>query len=151
MKKNGFTLIELVVVIAIIAILSLIILFAVLQYINKSKDSNASGNLAVLIPAGETYYNIENANNGDGYHGFCASTSSVVKNAFSQMPTPSPVVDCASGSFPGLCCNVNSNNETWAACAQEFTDKTQAYCVDSRGVKEGMANSSCTTSLTQCP
>ena len=61
MKNKGFTLIELIIVIVIIAILSAVILFSITQYINKGKDSNISANLAVLIPAGEVYYNSYNS------------------------------------------------------------------------------------------
>jgi prepilin-type N-terminal cleavage/methylation domain-containing protein len=130
--KKGFTLIELVVVIAIVGILSTVILFSVAQYINKGKDSNIKGNLAVLISAGEVHYN------GHGsYLEFCSS--SVVDNAYDQIPKPNVEMDCGTG----LCCFVNSYGDMWAACAQLFTDNTKAYCVDSRGVQGEIANSGC--------
>lgn len=155
--SKAFTLIELIVVIVIIAILSGVILFSISQYVNKGKDSNISGNLAVLIPAGEVFYN----SNHNSYIDFCDPTGSgtVLKNAISQMPlqssgAPSP---CYS-DFPtsttnpaGVCCNVNSNGDSWAACARELTNPDYAYCVDSRGVKKRINNSSCDNNLTQCP
>lgn len=157
----GFTIMELVVVIAITAVLSGIILFSIAQYISKGKDSNTAGNLAVLIPAGEVFY----SGNGNSYQGFCdptQSAGSVFKNAISQMPK-NPNGPCYSGSSTtytsttnpaGACCSVvdsSQNYQAWAACAKEFTDTTRAYCVDSRGVKEDMCNSSCVIGLTQCP
>jgi prepilin-type N-terminal cleavage/methylation domain-containing protein len=135
--NKGFTLIELIVVIAIIAVLSGVILFSITQYISKGKDSNVSGNLAVLVPAGEVFYN----GNGNSYRGFC--TSNVANNAFSQMP-PSTVHNCAEDS-------TNNSYQAWAACAREFTNSSLAFCVDSRGVKKEIDNNSCKSSLTQCP
>jgi prepilin-type N-terminal cleavage/methylation domain-containing protein len=136
MKKNGFTLIELIVTIAIIAVLSGVILFSITQYINKGKDSNIAGNLAVLIPAGEVYYNYTNS-----YSGFCNST--VVTNAFAQMP-PGNVHYCVGDS---------ANSQAWAACVKLFSNTAYAYCVDSRGMKKDkMPVASCTSNLpAQCP
>jgi prepilin-type N-terminal cleavage/methylation domain-containing protein len=138
----GFTLVELIVVIAIITVLYGIILFSVTRYVNKGKDSSIAGNLAVLVPAGEVYYNTENATNGDGYHGFCSS--SVATNAFSQMPA-NTIYHCTEDPA--------NNHQAWAACAGEFTNQNMAFCVDSRGVKEEMKTTSCpcTGSLIQCP
>ena len=158
--EDGFTLIELIVSVAIIAILSLIVLFSVAQYTNKGKDSNVQGNLAVLIPAGEAFYNGENAANGDGYTGFCAS--SAITNIYAQLSLPatsSSAWDCSASATPGLCCLVDSAPATagteWAACAQEFTDNTKAFCVDSTGARKEIANSECATisqwTLMQCP
>jgi prepilin-type N-terminal cleavage/methylation domain-containing protein len=131
--NKGFTLIELIVVIAIIAVLSGIILFSITQYINKGKDSNIAGNLAVLIPAGEIYYN-----NTNSYSGFC--NNPVVTNAVSQMP-PGVVLNCF----------VEPNNsQAWAVCVKEFANPNLAFCVDSRGVKKDIPLGSC-GSIIQCP
>jgi len=165
--EKGFTLVELVVVIAITAVLSGIILFSVTQYINIGKDSNVSGNLAVLIPAGEVFYNIENAENGDGYNGFCDPTQSsgtVFKNTISQMPDQLPTAPCYSSDITatsnpkGVCCRVSGsdqNYQAWAACANEFAKINTAYCVDSRGEKEEIDTTvhpcGSATIMTQCP
>ena len=145
-KNQGFTLIELIVVIAIISILSGVILFSVSQYINKGKDSNIAGNLAVLVPAGEVYYN----SNGYSYVGFC--DSNVVINAKNQMPD-NPNGSCynSSTNLKGVCCY--AQGQAWVACAREFTDSTKAFCVDSRGVKKEIFNTSCTGIMNpvQCP
>lgn len=133
--KRAFTLIELIVVIVITVILSGIILFSVTQYIAKGKDANIAGNLAVLIPSGEVYYN----SNNNSYQNFCGS--SVAVNAFSQMP---------SGTV--YHCNVEPTYyQAWAACARKFTNSSNAYCIDSRGMKEDILNSSCTATLYSCP
>lgn len=164
---EGFTLIELIVSVAIIALLSGIILFSITQYISRAKDSNISGSLAILVPAGEVYYNIENAANQDGYNGFCdPSLNSVLKSAIGQMPK-NPNGSCpyastipASGNVSlgnpaGVCCYVSTPyDDSWAACAQEFTTPTEAYCVDSRGEKEEITNNQCLNTVSNtsmCP
>lgn len=152
--SKGFTLIELMITIAIIAMLSVVVMFSVTQYVSKGKDSNISGNLAVLVPAGETYYNFNEAKNGNGYHDFCVSNP--VKNAIEQMPinadgncyseTRTDVTNPA-----GVCCKVADGNDAWAICARQFTDPTKAFCVDSRGVKRDICNSDCQNNITECP
>ena len=143
--NKGFTLIELIVVIAIIAVLSSVILFSITLYINKGKDSNISGNLAVLVPAGEVFYNI-----GNTYERFCGSD--VVKNAISQIPQ-NPVGACPADNVAAVCCGVASDGQAWAACATEFANSSNAYCVDSRGIKKEISNESCkvVASAAKCP
>ena len=58
---KGFTLIELIVVIAIIGLLSMVVMFSVVQYVNRSRDANIIGNLAILVSAGEVFYNSNHA------------------------------------------------------------------------------------------
>jgi len=140
--NKGFTLIEILVVIAIISIISAIVLFSITQYINKGKDSNIAGNLAVLVPAGEAFYNI-----GNTYDDFCdPNISAVVRNAISQMPV-NPAGSC-SGNDAHMCCSVNINGKSWMACARLFTDTTKAYCVDSMGTEREIDQSQCYSSTT---
>lgn len=146
--EKGFTLIELLVAIAIVGILSGIILFTITQYINKGKDSNISGNLAVLVPAGETYYN----SNNSSYEGFC--NSSVVKNVILQLPKNPLSKACydETNNQSGLCCHVDDQNKNrWAACAQKFSNPDEAFCVDSRGVKREIDITDCINTIVQCP
>jgi prepilin-type N-terminal cleavage/methylation domain-containing protein len=154
MKNKGFTIVELAVVIGIIGILAAIIMFSISQYISKGKDSNVAGNLSVLVPAGENYYNVSN----NSYANFC--TSDVFKNAISQMAKQAsgtcynsnvnPSSWTGSSNPANVCCNVSTLNNAWAACAREFTNPSYAYCVDSRGVKQEITVSSCAPGLTQC-
>ena len=134
--QKGFTLIELIVAIAIIAVLYGIVTFMVAQYINNGKDANVSGNLAILIPAGEVFYSA----NGNSYQGVCDSNqNSVIKNAIEQIPAGTT-----------LFCNEAQDHNSWVACAREFVNPQNAYCVDSRGMKEEIDNGSCRAGLTQC-
>jgi len=134
--KRGFTLIELVVVIAITAVLSAVVLLAINDYINRGKDSNIYGNLVILIPAGEVWYN----GNNRSYEGFCGSE--VVKNAISQMPENPEGACYAPGTNPaGLCCWVNEEGSAWVAYALKFTNTLEGYCVDSRGVRKEVKKS----------
>jgi len=157
MNNKGFTLIELLVSVAIIAVLSGIILYSVTQYISKGKDSNISGNLAILIPAGEVYYNVENAANQDGYAGFCdPNLNSVLRDAVAQMPQNTNGSCYAAGNLAGVCCVVATTyHDAWAACAREFTNGAYAYCVDSRGIKKEICEASCagivSNSISACP
>jgi len=164
--NKGFTLIELIVTIAIIAVLSAIILFSVTQYINKGKDSNISGNLAVLIPAGEVWYN----GNSSSYNtpaSFCnPNQNSVIQNIISQMPV-NPAGSCYYNPYPadssmwgtagtgsgagnpaGVCCAAAS--QAWVACAKELTTPANVYCVDSRAVKKEVVNGNCNTIISSC-
>ena len=131
----GFTLIEVIVTTVIVAVLATMVLLLITQYFNKSKDSNIRGNLVVLISAAEKYYDI---NTGQGYTDFC--DSAVVSNAEDQLPTGSELI-----------CEEAQDGNSWAACVQEFTDTRMAFCVDSRGVKRQICNTSCQPSITQCP
>jgi len=162
--SRGFTLIEMIVVIAIIAVLSGIILFTITQYISKGKDSNIAANMNILIPAGEVFYN----GNGNSYNNtnnspptnFCdPQVDSAMKNVMSQMPVQSSGAPCYSSdtnsswtsvsNIAGLCCYASSDGNSWAACATEFTNSANYYCVDSRGMKEGRTGTCNQASLTQ--
>lgn len=130
MFSKGFTLIELLVVISIISILSAVVLFGVTDYINKGKDAAVQGNLVVLVTAGEVWYD----SNNNSYAGFC--NSKVVENARTSVPST-------------VCCNESSN--AWAAWAQEFTNKSKAFCIDSTGIKKEITTDTDTCAIfTSC-
>jgi len=162
--NKGFTLIELVIVVSIISILYGIVLFSVSQYINKGKDSNIYGNLAVLIPAGEVFYN----GNNSSYIGFCDPSTpngnSILRNTVSQMPQnyagtcyggvlADPTTWRFDSNPAGLCCSVDPTGQAWAAYAQEFANPSNIYCVDSRGMKEETSSDNIPSikSYFQCP
>ncbi|MBI2050091.1 MAG: type II secretion system protein [Candidatus Staskawiczbacteria bacterium] len=132
---RGFTLVEMLVVIAIIVVLASFVLYNVMQYIDKSKDATLKSNLAVLITAGELWYD----RSSSSYVGFCGSTA--VAKALSEPP---PV------SSSDRKCNVNPEGTAWAVCAREFVNSAKAYCVDNKGNQKEIDSSLCTDSITNC-
>ncbi len=63
-KKEGFTLIELMIVVAIIGILAAIAIPAFINYVKRSKTSEAGANLKSLFQGAAAYYEQENWNQG---------------------------------------------------------------------------------------
>ena len=63
-KKEGFTLIELMIVVAIIGILAAIAIPAFVNYVKRSKTSEAGANLKSLFQGAAAYYEAENWQQG---------------------------------------------------------------------------------------
>ncbi|QQR88902.1 MAG: prepilin-type N-terminal cleavage/methylation domain-containing protein [Myxococcales bacterium] len=63
-KKEGFTLIELMIVVAILGILAAVAIPAFVGYVRRSKTSEATGNLNALFKGAASYYNQERSTQG---------------------------------------------------------------------------------------
>ncbi len=133
-NSAGFTLVEMLVVIAIISLLASFVLYSATQYINKGRDATIKGNLAILITAGELWYD----KNDSSYTGFCVSGA--VTKALSEIPTADADKHCY----------VNSSNTAWGTCAKEFVYNTKAYCVDNKGNQKEIDIANCTNTITNC-
>ena len=131
-RTKGFTLVEMLVVIAIISILAAVVLYSSTKYINKGKDASVNGNLAILITAGEVWYD----KNSSTYTGFCGSD--IVVKTLSQVPSAPADKYC------------NNTGTAWAVCAKEFVDKTKAYCVDNKANQTEIDFVNCRNTITNC-
>jgi len=74
-KKEGFTLIELMIVVAIIGILAAIAIPAFVNYVKRSKTSEAGANLKSLFTGAAAYYERENWTQGLVLPGNAAAAS----------------------------------------------------------------------------
>jgi type IV pilus assembly protein PilA len=88
-KKEGFTLIELMIVVAIIGILAAIAIPAFVNYVKRSKTSEAGANLKSLFTGAAAYYEQENWSQGVITAGSTAAASThCVVSAANQSWSP---------------------------------------------------------------
>lgn len=136
-QKNGFTIIELVVVIAIIAVLAAIVMVNVTQYIAKSKDSAIKGNMHTMAVNAAKFYDSD----APTYEDMCTTAGGFL-NAYNAITTAK---------------SCNDIQASWCACATSAVDSSKWFCIDQRGqMKEALTNcntaSYCgSTSAPVCP
>ncbi|OGZ72538.1 MAG: hypothetical protein A2908_01550 [Candidatus Staskawiczbacteria bacterium RIFCSPLOWO2_01_FULL_38_12b] len=119
--KNGFTMIELLVITTIITILTGIVLASFISYKIKSKDSAIKGNLSNALIGGSVYFDIHG-----NYANFC-STYFIEGKIFYDAIIKIGVTPI---------CNTNNSNTAWCVCAPLIHDATKNFCVDSTGIKK---------------
>ena len=121
-NNNGFTIIELIVVIAIIAVLAAIVLVNVTQYIAKGKNAAIKGNMSTIMTNAAVFYDGQSPSTYVGYDlgtTYTQPAASVVTNG----GTMAKVVAASKACF---CTTMNVTNT-------EVTGTT--FCVDTSGLK----------------
>lgn len=143
-NRQGFTLIEILVVIAIIGILSSVVLGSLNSAREKGADGAVKSNLSSVKNVAAIYYDDQSGS----YLGLC-STSQKVIDAMAGSQTvvaPTPIVG---GLGDGEC--VDSSAE-WAAWVNLKLSSTTAWCVDSTGKSGEIAvQDSTSVDLLVCP
>ena len=137
--KNGFTIIELIVVIAIIAVLAGIVLSNVTSYITSSKNAAIKANLSTLTTAGTDWFASGQPGTGSyagSYKNFCGAENPTYVSVFNAIAN-------AGGTDYNCSCDKIGGNSTcvtgaskWCACVQEISDSVKTFCVDSTGYKK---------------
>lgn len=130
--RNGFTIIELIVVIAVLAVLAAIVSASVVGFINKSKDSAIREAMNGFLVSSSNYF--ENHNNN--YGGFCNESGSISKRIYDSI-----------GSNIKHC---HAEDENWAVCAVFYKDASKAWCIDYTGLKIEIDSGVCDVNFKTC-
>ena len=141
-KKQGFTIIELIVVIAIIAVLASIVLVNVTSYITKGKDAAAQGNLATIMTNGAVQY--DSSSNYNGWMtGASPTTAGTDCTGVAGWTGPCKALETAGYHVTNTCDTVlcAATATKWCAMVTLKGTGTPKYCVDSTGAKISSATS----------
>jgi|SRR3989344_2137612 len=143
MKKysQGFTIVELLVVVAIIGVLAAIVMTNVTSYINRGKNAGVKANLSSATTNAALFFQVHGAYqywDGFMFAGYCNDPSYTrIRNEVNSIIGANPV------------CANNSNN--WCACSTMKTTAAEpngsTFCVDSTGYKKVTENGC----LVRCP
>jgi len=136
MKKNGFTIIELIIVISIIGVLASIVLMNTSSLSNKARDAAIKQDMSSFLSLALEYYQKHG-----NYGGFCEDTAS--KILFNFIP--------AYNDKKEKYCQHDSDD--WMVCAQlNFPeDRSKAWCIDKSGSTKQIDSADCQQGVKACP
>lgn len=153
-NPNGFTLLELLIVIAIIGLLLTVVLFAVSDSKRKGADAAIESAMMQAKNQAELYYN----SNSRSYEGVCMNDP-FNKNTIGRFLVAAqrtyggivnePYTDDEIGTFSPVnevCHDSNSEYTVWVPLAYS----TNAWCIDSRNISK-MTNQILPANQTYCP
>jgi prepilin-type N-terminal cleavage/methylation domain-containing protein len=129
-ENNGFTIIEITVVIAIIGILASMTLRYDNLYVKRAKDSAIKENLESLFSESFVYL----SSHGN-YGAFC--NNFVVTRVLNQLNPENEYC--------------HHSDTEWVVCSRLYEDKTKAWCVDSTGFKGEIDDEKCEKGISVCP
>jgi len=135
-KRNGFTIIELIVSIAIIAVLSSIVFVNVNSMRNKARDATIRENMNSFFKLALDYQQAHG-----NYGGFCSDPAT--EALFDSVPA----YDAKKEKY----CQHDSDD--WMVCAQLNypEDRSKAWCIDRSGNRKQIDSVDCKQGLKECP
>jgi len=140
MKKNGFTLFELLVSISIIAILTALVSLSYSSAQKRARDARRRQDMNSVQKAAEQFYSLSNYSYPTSYTSGVSSWSADGETILALFPVdPKNVApyqySCSTGAATGYCCcvvmeNNNNGNASDASCT--FAAVGDYYCVQSQ-------------------
>lgn len=127
--KNGFTIVELLVVVGIIGLISAIVLVVLSSARDRGSDANVKANLVQVRVEADLYY----SNNSESYGTFAAATCPTAVTAgsiFNDQTIINAIASALAAGGNGTRCVASGNSY---AVAVGMKTVGQSWCVDSLG------------------